>query len=97
MSWINILRFKRLPRPLLLEEIVAVLDEHRYGGTTFGAEGNRVVCRCGRSFPDGFQQNGEVKNGHRALRVHIAEAIQNLQKTDRPPYQDQPRHIEMLR
>jgi hypothetical protein len=74
MSLMNILRWKRLPRPLLLEEIIGVLEEHRHGGNIFTADGNFVVCRCGRRFPD-----NQRFDANRLLRQHMAEEVAKLQ------------------
>ncbi len=77
MSFMNILRFKRLPRPLSFEEIAAALEEHRLAGNLSDRDGYWVVCRCGERFPDGAGANGHV-----LLRRHAAEEICRLQRME---------------
>ena len=74
----SILRFKKpapcaAPRGPSAEEIAAVLEAHRYGGSLYEPEGNFLVCRCKAQFADRFPNNGHVMH-----RKHIAEEIAKL-------------------
>ena len=78
VAWMNILRFKvppaaPTPRVPAAEEIAAVLEAHRYGGSIFDSAGNFLVCRCKAQFADHFPNNG-----HAMHRKHIAEEIAKL-------------------
>ena len=74
----NILRFKRCPPDMEIEEIIAVLEDHRTGGNFFGPDGSFVICRCGERFPD-----GRLQDGNKLLRQHLALQIMKLQQSPR--------------